>query len=442
MGRGNVAIVRQVDAETGEAHTLVRDEDGSSTIFDENAVITLAREVGNNGTHSIKNFTHKQLRGLMHEAGQRLVHDSQLYHGRLAELRAIGERLDYRFFGLDSSASEKDLDSAYRRLAKQMHPDKNGGTEEAKLRFQGMKERYEALRRRRSKDIEGQRQTAEGTPESEGDVSAEAAENAQQRCAGASPAAQARMSKEGEESIVIGITGCSCSGKGWVSKELLRLVEAAGRKATIISQGEFLFQASQMEVNGQIRMSEAEPECTNHEKFAAAIKERMDTHDVVIAAGVHLVYDPHVTALLSHIFFINLERDEARRRRTQPQDATKQRNPLECRDFDELLWPAHERYMADRVAPLGARVVQLQSPEDTAQRDEIVHHIMHAVGLVAAEGTDEDQKGGFTFDPEDRASMERAAAKMLGSLLNITVQMKALVKELARARTLVSDEDG
>merc|ERR1719235_1715850 len=57
--------------------------------------------------------------------------------------------LNYMYFGLSCDATEKDLDNAYRKLAKQMHPDKNGGTEEAKKKFQNMKERYEALKKKR-----------------------------------------------------------------------------------------------------------------------------------------------------------------------------------------------------------------------------------------------------------------------------------------------------
>merc|ERR1712032_985055 len=45
---------------------------------------------------------------------------------------------------------EKDLDNAYRKLAKQMHPDKNGSTESAKKQFQQMKDRYEAIKKRRN----------------------------------------------------------------------------------------------------------------------------------------------------------------------------------------------------------------------------------------------------------------------------------------------------
>jgi len=75
---------------------------------------------------------------------------TKVYHARLNQLDKMGEHLNYIFFGLTSDASDKDLDNAYRKLAKIMHPDKNGGTEAAKKKFQQMKERYEAIKKKRS----------------------------------------------------------------------------------------------------------------------------------------------------------------------------------------------------------------------------------------------------------------------------------------------------
>lgn len=170
-----------------------------------------------------------------------------------------------------------------------------------------------------------------------------------------------------------------------VSKELLRAVESAGKKATIIGQETFWFQASQVQVRGQIRTSEEEPECTNHEKFAEVIRGNTNMHDIVIAEGAHLVHHPQVTALLNHIFLLELDKDEARRRRIQPRDDKLNPKPLKPEDFDDLLWPVHERYMKEKVAPLRSplqgRVVQLQSPTNAPQRDEIVQRIMQTLGL-------------------------------------------------------------
>merc|ERR1712110_1286492 len=63
------------------------------------------------------------------------------------ELQRIKEKFSWGYFGLTEGATEKELETAYRALAKKMHPDKNGGTEDAKQRFQNMKERYEALKK-------------------------------------------------------------------------------------------------------------------------------------------------------------------------------------------------------------------------------------------------------------------------------------------------------
>merc|ERR1712176_55370 len=88
----------------------------------------------------------QELRGLAHEVGQRLVEQSLTYHARLKELQRLQDSMGFKYFGLSAACSEKELDAAYRALAKKMHPDKNGGTEEAKQRFQVMRERYEKLK--------------------------------------------------------------------------------------------------------------------------------------------------------------------------------------------------------------------------------------------------------------------------------------------------------
>eukprot|EP00933_Yihiella_yeosuensis_P059201 TRINITY_DN6016_c0_g1_i4.p1 TRINITY_DN6016_c0_g1~~TRINITY_DN6016_c0_g1_i4.p1 ORF type:complete len:421 (-),score=86.45 TRINITY_DN6016_c0_g1_i4:51-1187(-) len=146
--KGRPSIVRTVDAETGKAHTVVRNEDGSQRVFDESAVDELTSSSEDDQKKIIAELTNHQLRGLVHEVGQRLLERSQLYHSRLGELEKLGENLNLRYFGLDADATERDLDNAYRKLAKKMHPDKNGGTEQAKRRFQDMKERYENCKKR------------------------------------------------------------------------------------------------------------------------------------------------------------------------------------------------------------------------------------------------------------------------------------------------------
>jgi len=107
-------------------------------------------------------LTCQQLRGLSHEVGQRLVDGSKVYHEGLAELDKLYDQLNYLYFGLTISSTEKDLDIAYRKLARKMHPDKNGGTEQAKRKFQHMKERYEALKKKFCENAaEAQAETAE-----------------------------------------------------------------------------------------------------------------------------------------------------------------------------------------------------------------------------------------------------------------------------------------
>jgi len=148
---GQPIIARQVDPETGVGRTMVLNEDGSCDVFGQNTVASLLSSTEDEATQWIGGFSNFQLRGLVHEIGQRLVQSSHVYQMRLNQWNEISERANLAYFGLSQDASDKDLDTAYRQMAKRMHPDKNGGTEEAKERFQDMKKRYEALKEKREK---------------------------------------------------------------------------------------------------------------------------------------------------------------------------------------------------------------------------------------------------------------------------------------------------
>ncbi len=51
----------------------------------------------------------------------------------------------YQVLGVDRNASEKDIKRAYRRLARQFHPDVNPGDKQAEEKFKGINEAYEVL---------------------------------------------------------------------------------------------------------------------------------------------------------------------------------------------------------------------------------------------------------------------------------------------------------
>ena len=58
----------------------------------------------------------------------------------------MAKRCYYEILGLARGASEQDLKSSYRKLAKDCHPDANGGDKDAEHRFKELSEAYEVLK--------------------------------------------------------------------------------------------------------------------------------------------------------------------------------------------------------------------------------------------------------------------------------------------------------
>uniref|UniRef100_A0A7S4QGA9 J domain-containing protein n=1 Tax=Alexandrium monilatum TaxID=311494 RepID=A0A7S4QGA9_9DINO len=164
-------IVRQVDPETQRVRTIVQTEEGRLRAFGENTVASLVSSAEKDAHRWVNDLSDRELRGLVHEVGQRLLSSSRAYQSQQAQLEEMADSANYAYFGLSPEATEKDLDNAYRQLAKKMHPDKNGGTDEAKQRFQCMKERYEKLKARRREESTPSGSDSGEKDEEEGDWS-------------------------------------------------------------------------------------------------------------------------------------------------------------------------------------------------------------------------------------------------------------------------------
>ena len=73
----------------------------------------------------------------------------------------------YDVLGVSKSATDDDIKKAYKRLAIKHHPDKNGGSEEAKKMFQEISEAYEVLsdsEKRKIFDMYGEEGLKGGVP--------------------------------------------------------------------------------------------------------------------------------------------------------------------------------------------------------------------------------------------------------------------------------------
>lgn len=75
----------------------------------------------------------------------------------------------YKTLGVDKAASQKDIKSAFRKLAAKYHPDKNPGDKKAEDKFKEINEAYTVLSDEEKRKFYDQYGTAEGRPPFEGD---------------------------------------------------------------------------------------------------------------------------------------------------------------------------------------------------------------------------------------------------------------------------------
>jgi hypothetical protein len=93
-------------------------------------------------------------------------------------------------------------------------------------------------------------------------------------------------SSQAKCAMVVGLTGCSRSGKSWIAGEVKRTLDAQGKKTSVVvGQDSFWVQSVMVKVGAQMRSSEEDPQCTDNEAFERAIRHEMLLHDVVIAEG-------------------------------------------------------------------------------------------------------------------------------------------------------------
>lgn len=137
---GKPVIVRQ-----GE-RTVVTDADGHQRAFGKDTVTSLLAQDREKLYGWMSELSGRHLRGLVNEISEQYFEMQDKLFKQRKELQQRSKRLGFAFFNLPETCSAKDLDNAYRRLARSMHPDKNGGTEMAKERFQAMRARYEELK--------------------------------------------------------------------------------------------------------------------------------------------------------------------------------------------------------------------------------------------------------------------------------------------------------
>merc|ERR1712183_1062725 len=107
-------------------------------------------------------------------------------------------------------------------------------------------------------------------------------------------------------------------------------------------------------------------------------------------------------------------------------------------DFDDLVWPTHERYVKDKVRKLGSRVNQLQSPTSLAHRNKLVNQILEC---VTQEDSEEEEESSFK-DLEEASDEEKTPNQVdqVGTVIADTIEVEA-DEDLEEDKDVEEDEE-
>ncbi|CAJ1398137.1 unnamed protein product [Effrenium voratum] len=186
------------------------------------------------------------------------------------------------------------------------------------------------------------------------------------------------LSAHGEAAVVIGLSGATRCGKSRLAQMLAEEPWACKslKGAVVIHQDSSWRRCVQVQLpDGTERKSQDDPSCTDNEKFVREIREARSRACAVIVEGFQLVHSAEVRELLTHIFHIDLTKEECHKRRTGRYHEQLNPNPVSAEEFEKLIWPAHERYMAESISPLGDAVLRLGPLLKDEDYKEAVKHV-------------------------------------------------------------------
>jgi len=216
--------------------------------------------------------------------------------------------------------------------------------------------------------------------------------------------------------LVIGLTGSTRSGKSWVARLLCERLDLPSE--CVVGQDSFWCRAVRVRTpDGEDMVSEEEPDCTDHGAFADAIQRAADQavaafQGCLIAEGFQLVHDEQVPRLLDHIFFLDLGREACIARRSAKRGPMNP-NPMSLKKCEALVWPAHERYVEQKVKPLGKCVHWLRSPTSPEEAAAIVETICTVAGLGDA-GAEASESTALLAEPPQVAARPPAPVPEAG----------------------------
>ena len=231
---------------------------------------------------------------------------------------------------------------------------------------------------------------------------------------------QQKQAVDRSRPIVVGLTGISCSGKSWVARRLQERLAADGKRAAVVGQEKFRQPAAsdtaEQEIlehdfrlrgltendNGLPQVTAALARtvpgkrslehfsCTDWGHFEEAFFAEVGDpeNDVVIVEGTRILFSERISRRISFIYSLDLERNEARRRRCEPPGAAARSTAPSNEEWDTYVWPQHALYEARLCQPLNDGVMTIPGIREETEGEvaAVVDGIINSAGRGVLKG--------------------------------------------------------
>lgn len=184
--------------------------------------------------------------------------------------------------------------------------------------------------------------------------------------------------------IVIGITGCSCSGKTTLATLLYHELTATNHSVIYIKMDDFYLPRNETYLSIVPEIGEFNYDRIDSFNLTAlhdSVNQALWNSDAefVIIEGILLFRDPYLFSQLDFKYFITLGREEIRRRRLARRNYQLDTHPSY---FDLVVWPEYIKYKAMCETLYPDEIVYLSGRESSSMRKNFDFILNNLSGIL------------------------------------------------------------